>query len=277
MARKENDTISRVRLFCAVFIIVAVALSIGGCTRNPEGTPFWLNVHREFEQGDHISALDYLGDLLRQDTVYTERAIALKVTIIGALLRTGLDFEDACTEGINKVPDWEKQPYRGCIDRFRWQARTRTLSLLEALTVFEAATADSDTIALDFQLRTASSAPSSIIGRIRAGITPDEKLLEPAVIRTVDRGIVIQAAAQTGSQDFESTVALFEAGSVKVSKGQFLLGVANTLIEGARVFEADRLDDEPKRLAILKRAKECAKTAVEADPKLKAAATKLPR
>lgn len=275
MARIENDTIRNMRLSFAVVITLAVALAIGGCTRNPEGTPFWLNVHRELEEGDHISALNYLGDLLRQDTVYTERAIALKVTIIGALLRTGLDFEDACTEGINKVPDWEKQPYNGCIDRFRWQARTRALSLLDALTEFEAATANSDTVALDFQLRTASADPSSIIGRIRAGITPDEKLLEPAVIRTIDREFVVQAGAQTGSKDFESTVALFDAGLVKVSKGQFLLGVANTLIQGARVFEADRLDDEPKRLAILKRAKDCAKLAVEADPTVTAAAAKL--
>jgi len=267
-----------VRFSFAVFIILAVALSIGGCARNPEGTPFWLNVHLELEEGDHISALNYLGDLLRQDTVYTERAIALKITIIGALLRTGLDFEDACTEGINKVPDWAKQTYNRCIDRFRWQARTRALSLIEALTEFEAATANSETVVLDFRLRPASSAPSSIIGRIRAGITPDEKLLEPAVIRTVDREFVVQAGAQTGSQDFESTVALFETGSVvKVSKGQFLLGVAKTLLEGARVFEADRLDDEPKRLAILKRAKECAKAAGAADPTLKAAATKLRR
>ncbi len=258
-----------------LYIVLALVCSTGACTRNPEGTPFWVNVHREFADGDHINALNYLGDLLRDDNVYKERAIALKVTIIGALLRTGMDFDSACSEGINKVADWEKQPYKSCIDRFRWQARTRTLGLLDALNEFETATSESDTVTLDIKLRKASSQQSSIVGRIRAGAMPVEKVLEPAVIRTVDRGIVIQSGALVGSPDFADTVEMFESGPVTVSKGQFLLGIAKTLAKGAQVFGADRLDDEPKRLEVLKRVKECAKAAIQADPTLKTAAEKL--
>ena len=43
------------------------------------------------------------------------------------------------------------------------------------------------------------------------------------------------------------------------------MGVAETLLIASTVFDKDRLDDEPKRTAVLKRAREDLKLALEGD------------
>ena len=233
------------------------------CTPPPEGYQYWKQVNREYESRDYIDTLNYLDDLLRTENVFTARAAALKLTILGGMARAAAEIELACADGIYKVAEWNSGPYKTCVDQFRWQTRTRTLGLIDALTEFETATATADTVQLDFPLPEASSGPSPIIGRTRAGALPVEKVFEPAVARIVDRHIYLQVCDLTGTSEETAVKEMFESRPVTVSKEAFLVGVAKTLFTTVAVFAESRLDDKPKRAAALGHARECLKPALE--------------
>ena len=248
-----------------LLVVLPLAVAVTACTPAPEGTPYWRQVHREYESRDYIDTLNYLDDLLRTDNVFTARAAAMKLAILGGMARAALEIEQACADGIYKVAEWDSGPYKSCVDQFRWKARTRTLGLIDALTEFEKVTATADTVELDFPLPEASAAPSSIVGRTRAGALPVAKVFEPAVARIVDRHIVLQVGDLVATEDFAAVKGMFESLPVTVPKETFLLGVGKTLLAAAGVFGKRRLDDSVKRSATLKRARECLNPALAGD------------
>ena len=258
----------------SLFLLGAVlSASITACTPAPEGANFWVQVQREWESRDYPDPLNYLNDVLRSENTFNGRAAALKVTILGGMARAALEIEDACSTGIYLVAQWETKPYKNCIDQFRFQARSRTLGLMDALGEFDKVAADADTVSLDFSLPKASAAPSYMVGRTRVGAMPVEKAFEPAVERVVDRQLVLQVQDLVGAAEFSAAVGMFESPPVTVSKAGFLVGVAKTLLAAATIFEKDRLNDEPKRTAILKRAREDLKPTLEGgDAQAKSAA-----
>lgn len=243
--------------------VLPVAVALTTCTPAPEGSQFWKQVHREYESRDYIDTLNYLDDLLRTENVFTVRAAAMKLAILGGMARSGIEIEDACGDGISRVAEWDSAPYKTCVGQFRFQARTRTLGLVDALDEFDKVVEATDTVALDFPLPDASAAPSSIIGRTRAGAMPVEKVFEAAVVRIVDRQILLQVCDLVGTTDVAAVKERFESRPVEVSKATFLVGIAKTMRTTAAVFGEDRLDDEVKFAAVLKRARECLKPALQ--------------
>ena len=183
------------------------------CTPAPEGANYWKQVQREWESRDYLDTLNYLNDVLRSENTFNERAAALKVTILGGMARAALEIEDACATGIHLVAQWETKPYKNCIDQFRFQARSRTLGLMDALGDFDKATAVAETVSLDFSLPKASAAPSSMVGRTRVGAMPVEKVFEPAVERVVDRQLVLQVQDLVGAAELSAAVGMFESQS----------------------------------------------------------------
>ena len=235
------------------------------CAPVPEGYEFWKQVNREYESGDYINTLNYLDDLLRTENDYTARAAALKVAILGGMTRSALEIEEACTDGIYRVAAWDSGPYENCIEQFRWRARTRALGLIDALSELENSAVAAGTVSLDFPLPQASSGPSPMIGRTRAGAMPVEKVFEPSVVRVVDRQILLQVRDFVGADDVEAVKRMFASPPVTVPKATFLVGVAKTLLVAAAVFEEGRLNDTPKRSATLERARECLQPALDGD------------
>ena len=258
--------------------LVVLAVAVTACTPPPEGAQYWKQVNREYESRDYIDTLNYLDDLLRSENVFNARAAALKLTLLGGMARAALEIEQACAEGIYKVAEWDSGPYKTCISQFRWQARTRTLGLIDALSEFKEATATTGAVLLDFPLPDASSRPSAIIGRTRAGAMPVEKVFEPAVARIVDRHIFLQVCDLVGTADGSAVVEMFESRPVTVSKQAFLVGVAKTLLATAAIFGERKLDDDVKRAAVLGGARECLKLALKAsDAALRSEAKALAR
>ena len=246
-------------------VVLVLSVSITACTPAPEGANYWIQVQREWESGDYLDTLNYLNDVLRGENTFNERAAALKVTILGGMARAALEIGDACATGIHLVAQWATKPYKNCIDQFRFQARSRTLGLMDALGEFDRTTAAADSVSLDFSLPRASATPSSMVGRTRVGAMPVEKAFEPAVARVVERQLVLQVQDLVGAAEFSAAVGMFESPPVTVSKATFLVGIAKTLLIAATIFDKDRLNDEPKRTAVLKRARENLKPALEGD------------
>lgn len=259
------------------FLSVSVlSLALTTCTPAPEGANYWKQVQREWESRDYLDTLNYLDEVLRSENTFNGRAAALKVTILGGMARAALEIEDACAAGIHLVAQWETKPYKHCIDQFRFQARSRTLGLMDTLGEFDKVTTAADTVSLEFSLPRATATPASMVGRTRVGTMPVEKVFEPAVDRVIDRQLVLQAQDLVGAAEFKAAVGMFESPPVTVSKATFLVGVAKTLLTAATIFEKDRLNDEPKRTAVLNRASECLKPALEgADAEAQAAAKAL--
>ena len=254
------------RAYLSLFLLISVlAVSITACTPAPEGANYWQQVQREWESRDYPDTLNYLNDVLRNENTFNQRASTLKVTILGGMARAALEIEEACATGIYLVAQWETKPYKNCIDQFRFQARSRILGLMDALIEFDKTTAGTDTLSLDFSLPDASAGASSMVGRTRVGAMPVEKAFEAAIPRVVDRQLVLQVQDSVAAVEFKATLGMFQSPPVTVSKAQFLLGVSKTLLAAATVFDKDRLDDEPKRTAVLKRAREDLKLALEGD------------
>ena len=254
------------RAYLSLFLLISVlAVSITACTPAPEDANYWQQVQREWESRDYPDTLNYLNDVLRNENTFNQRASTLKVTILGGMARAALEIEEACATGIYLVAQWETKPYKNCIDQFRFQARSRILGLMDALIEFDKTTAGTDTLSLDFSLPDASAGASSMVGRTRVGAMPVEKAFEAAIPRVVDRQLVLQVQDSVAAVEFKATLGMFQSPPVTVSKAQFLLGVSKTLLAAATVFDKDRLDDEPKRTAVLKRAREDLKLALEGD------------
>jgi hypothetical protein len=266
----------RLRLF--VLAISSILGAVTACTPVPEGYEFWKQVNREYESQDYINTLNYLNDILRTENDYTARAAALKVVILGGTTRAALEIEDACVAGISRVPAWDSGPYKNCIEAYRWQARTSTLALIDALPELEKSAAASGAVPLDFPLPETSSDASPMIGRTRAGAMPVEQIFEPSVVRLVDHHIFLQVGDMVATDDAAAVKKMFESRPVTVPKEAFLVGVAKTLLLGARVFGADQLDDSTKKSATLERARECLQPALKgSDAKLKSEAEALTR
>ena len=242
--------------------VCSVLAALTACISVPEGYEDWKQVNREYESGDYITTLNYLDDLLRTENGYTARAAALKVVILGGMTRSALEIEEACAKGISWVKAVDSGPYKKCVDRFRWRARTSALSLIDALTEFENSAA-SGTVSLDFPLPEASAEPSPMIGQTGAGAMPVEKIFEPSVARILDRQILLQVRDAVANGEAAAVKDMFASPPVTVPKEAFLVGVAKTLLAAAAVFGEDRLDDSPKRSATLKRARECLQPAFD--------------
>ena len=254
------------RAYLSLFLLISVlGVSITACTPAPKGANYWIQVQREWESRDYPDTLNYLNDVLRNENTFNQRASTLKVTILGGMARAALEIEEACATGIYLVAQWETKPYKNCIDQFRFQARSRILGLMDALGEFDKTTAGTDTLSLDFSLPDASAGASSMVGRTRVGAMPVEKAFEAAIPRVVDRQLVLQVQDSVAAEEFKATLGMFQSPPVTVSKAQFRLGVAKTLLVAATVFDKDRLDDEPKRTAVLNRAREDLKPALDGD------------
>jgi hypothetical protein len=247
-------------------LFLAVCSTLGAvtaCISVPEGYEDWKEVNREYESRDYMNTLNYLDDLLRTENDYRARAAALKVVILGGMTRSSLEIEEACAEGISWVKSVDSGPYKRCMDRFRWQARANTLSLMDALNELEKSAAATGTVSLDFPLPEASSEPSPMIGRTRAGAMPVEKVFDPSVARIVDRQIFLQVCDLVANREAGAVKAMFESPPVTIPKETFLVGVAKTLLVAAAVFGEDRLADTAKRSVTLKRARECLQPAFD--------------
>jgi hypothetical protein len=247
-------------------LLLAVCSILGAltaCISVPEGYEDWKQVNREYESGDYITTLNYLDELLRTENSYTARAAALKVVILGGMTRSALEIEEACAKGISWVKTVDSGPYKTCVDRFRWRARTNALGLIDALTGLENSAAASGTVSLDFPLPEASAQPSPMIGRTGAGAMPVEKIFEPSVARILDRQILLQVCDVVANGEVAAVKDMFASPPVTIPKATFLVGVAKTLLAAAAVFGEDRLDDAPKRSATLKRARECLQPAFD--------------
>ena len=254
------------RAYLSLFLLISVlGVSITACTPAPEGANYWIQVQREWESRDYPDTLNYLNDVLRNDNTFNTRASVLKVTILGGMARAALEIEDACATGIYLVAQWDTKPYKNCIDQFRFQARSRILGLMDALGEFDKTTAGTDTLSLDFSLPDASAGASSMVGRTGVGAMPVEKAFEAAIPRVVDRQLVLQVQDSVGAEEFKATLGMFQSPPVTVSKAQFLLGISKTLLVAAIVFDKDRLDDEPKRTAVLTRARADLSPALDGD------------
>ena len=258
----------------ALLLIIALA----ACTPAPPGTEFWVQAHRQFEMGDYTDTVAYLEDLLSLDTGYAERASAWKVTILGAMTRAAMEWEESCAEGIHFVPQWESKNYTICIGQYRRQTKTRVLALLDAVTELEQTAESSETIALGFPLPKATVAASPILRRIKVGNMPGEDVLEAAAARTLDRHFILQTMDAVGLEEPADAKSRFESLPVTVDKARFLLGVAHTLQQAADAFEPGRLDDPARRKMVLKRTRECLQPALKGEDKAtKAAARALAR
>jgi len=254
------------RAYLSLFLLISVlGVSITACTPAPEGANYWIQVQREWESRDYPDTLNYLNDVLRNENTFNTRASVLKVTILGGMARAALEIEDACATGIYLVAQWDTKPYKNCIDQFRFQARSRILGLMDALGEFDKTTAGTDTLSLDFSLPDASAGASSMVGRTGVGAMPVEKAFEAAIPRVVDRQLVLQVQDSVGAEEFKATLGMFQSPPVTVSKAQFLLGISKTLLVAAIVFDKDRLDDEPKRTAVLTRARADLSPALDGD------------
>ena len=254
------------RAYLSLFLLISVlGVSISACTPAPEGANYWIQVQREWESRDYPDTLNYLNDVLRNENTFNTRASVLKVTILGGMARAALEIEDACATGIYLVAQWDTKPYKNCIDQFRFQARSRILGLMDALGEFDKTTAGTDTLSLDFSLPDASAGASSMVGRTGVGAMPVEKAFEAAIPRVVDRQLVLQVQDSVGAEEFKATLGMFQSPPVTVSKAQFLLGISKTLLVAAIVFDKDRLDDEPKRTAVLTRARADLSPALDGD------------
>ena len=216
--------------------VCAIAGALAACAPVPEGYEDWQQVNREYESRDYINTLNYLDNLLETENDYTARAAALKVVILGGMTRSALEIEEACADGVSRVAAWDSDPYKGCVEQFRWRARTRTLSLLEALSDLDRVAAADGTVALDFPLHEAAGGPPPMIGKTRVGAMPAEKPFEAAVARNVDRQIFLQVSDVVATDDMGAVKEMFEARPVTVSQETFLVGVAKTLLTAAAVF-----------------------------------------
>ncbi len=266
------------KLLSKVAAVPLLIIALPACTPAPPGSEFWVQAHRQFEKGDYSDTLAYLKDLLSRDTPYAERASAWTVTILGAMTRAAMEWEESCSEGIYYVPQWESKNYKICVSQYRRQTRTRLLALLDAVTEFEQKTEASETVDLGFPLPHASTSKSPILRRIKVGNMAGEDVLEAAAARTLDRHFILHTMDAAGIEEPADAATRFESLPVTVDKARFLLAVASTLQQAAVALEPGRLDDPARRKMVLKRTRECLQPALNGEDKAtKAAARALAR
>ena len=236
---------------CATFLLISCSEpETGPAIGTPEW--FWVAANETNAGGDYEKTADHLENAADSEHPWQERAAIWRFVLLDGLARGYSELADGYMDGVQKN-NRNASALQNSIQQYQRDARRHTINLVESLGTARKMMGKAESIQFDFPLAVGSAAESPALGRVLGGNVPNESQAADAETQTVERGIILAAAAAIGAgDDSAKTRKLFETPPVEVAANIFFLNVATALLDRSEVFDREHLNEPDKRAVMLK-------------------------
>lgn len=254
-----------------VVLPVGILLFLSSCSTGPPsakmGTPewHWNAANEQSVAGDLTKTQEHLEKVLLSDNPFRARATIWHLVMSGGMALGYKELAEAYDAGGSQTKTQAGEFRRRATDMNRL-SRQYCIALAQELDRFQKEASGANEFSLDFSFPHGSANEDPAIGRIRKGILPPEEERTKAERFTIARGVLLETGAVVGTgEDAAKTFAVFQTKPVKVPKAVFLYGLAENLVETAKIFDRKRLNEPDKKKILLQLALDCLKPAEQAD------------
>jgi len=260
----------------ALISLLAAACSGGGTSGHAVGTPEWLwDAARDtYQMRDFRKAEEHLSKIDEGERKL--EAMVWRAVLLSGFGKAYRELSDAYSEGVEEAGS-AAPTFHNRIREYRRRARSRLISLTEMLPALRKEVLAAEAAPLNFRFPPGTAVGSPLLESLREGTALPEGQQAEAERHTVQRGILLEAAAFAGAgEDTSKAQSLFEQLPVEIPTEKFLLRMAQSVVDHSALFDERRLNEPEIRKAMLSNAAGCLESALESeDEELKATAEKL--
>lgn len=242
----------KVCAICVLAILSSGLLMMTSCSAESDavkvGTPafYWSGAKETYAAGDYVKTIDHLENLAKTQNEFTTRAMAWELILTSGMSRGYIELADNFEYGA-KANRMNATAFRRQTTAFRTYANTLALQFAHTYQEFLKTNKDPE-ITLDFTFPTGSAIASPQLTKIGNG-----EMLSPAIVDDVRRAhlltsVVLQSCRTAGApDDVAKAQEIFRTSPVKIPRDVFLLAMADTLHEQAKLYVRAKLD-QPDRV-----------------------------
>ncbi len=211
------------------------------------GTPayYWSGAKEAYAAGDYAKTTEHLENLARTQNEFTARAMPWELILTAGMARGYMELADNFEFGA-KANRANAAAFRRQTTAFRTYANT--LALQFAHTYQEFQKNKDPQVPLDFPFPTGSPISSPQLTKIGSG-----EILSPAIVDDVRRAhlqtsVLLEACRAAGApDDVAKSQEIFKTSPAQVPREVFLLAMADSLHEQAKLYTRAKLD-QPNRV-----------------------------
>ena len=280
---EEGGTVvtSKNQLLTGFFVLIAftiIACGGGGEAGPAVGSPEWLwdaaaanNVKGDFEKTQ-----EHLGKVVGSQNPWQDRARVWRFVLLNGLAAGYAELGEAYAKGAKEDAAGGAE-FMNSVQQYRRDARRHTIALAEGLGDWRKQVGSVNTLSIDFPLPAGSGNQSPILASISEGVAPNNSQAESAQSQTVQRSILLSAAAAAGmGDDIAKARNAFQATPIEVEATPFFLAVAQAVVYRSKLFGRDHLMEPAKEVFMLDMAAAFAAPAAQGeDDELKGQAEEL--
>lgn len=240
-------------LTVSILAIVIGGLFMMSCSGGSEavkvGTPafYWSGAKETYAAGDYVKTIEHLENLAKTQNEYTSRALPWQLILTSGMARGYIELADNFEYGA-RANRPNATAFRRQMTAFRAYANTLALQFAHAYQEF--LKNQDPQVVLDFPFPTGSPLPPPQLAKIGGG-----EILSPAIVDDVRRAhlqtsVLLEACRAVGAaDDVAKSQAIFKAGPAQVPREVFLLAMADSLHEHAKLYSRTKLD-QPNRVEL---------------------------
>ncbi len=235
----------------SIFAIVSSGLMMMSCSTGSDsvkvGTPafYWSGARETYAAGDYVKTIEHLENLAKTQNEFTARAKPWEMILTSGMARGYMELADNFEFGA-KANRANAAAFRRQVTAFRTYANTLALQFAHTYQEFQK-NKDAQ-VPLDFPFPTGSAISPPQLAKIGSGA-----ILSPAVVDDVRRAqlqtsVLLEACRAAGApDDVAKSQEIFKASPAQVPREVFLLAMADSLHEQAKLYTRTKLD-QPNRV-----------------------------
>ncbi len=251
---------------------VLIAFTITGCSGGGEtgpaaGTPEWLWAAAADNNGagDFEKTQEHLGKVVGSENPWQDRARVWRFVLLNGLAAGYAELGDAYGSGA-KENEGGATRLTSSLQQYRRDGRRYTIALVKGLDAWRKEVGSVKTLSIDFPLPAGSGNQSPILASVSEGIIPNDSQAGSAQPQTVQRNILLSAAAAVGmGDDIAKTRNAFQTAPIEVEAAPFFLVVARAVVDRSKIFDRDHLMEPAKEIFMLDMAATFAAAAAEGE------------
>ena len=238
--------------------LVLIALAIIGCGGGGEtgpavGSPEWLwdAAAANNGKGDFEKTQEHLGKVVGSENPWQDRARVWRFVLLNGLAAGYAELGSAYADGA-KTNEAVAAEFMSSVQQYRRDARRHTIALAEGLGDWRKQVGSARTFSLDFPLPAGSGNQSPLLASVSEGVALNPSKAGTAQSQTVQRSILLAAAAVAGmGDDIAKARNAIQATPIEVPAAPFFLAVAQVVVDRSEIFDRDHLMEPAKEVFML--------------------------
>jgi hypothetical protein len=242
---------ARIPLWTCLISILALTSCSTGSNAPAPGTPafYWGAAKTAYHVGDFRGASQNLNELIRGDNEFTVRARPLAMLVSAGLAKGYAEMADSYDAGA-RANRPNPTPFRKQVTTSRSMASSAAMDFVEGVHVFLQKDKDPDVL-LACEYPTGSLAEPAALRRVASGIVIQDSERDGLEAAMLQRGVLQTMTQMVGAPDDPAkTLELFKGGEPKIARAKFLFATAKALYDASALFGSMKMD-QPNRLEAL--------------------------